>query len=82
MPKLLYQHTTADLLAELYARFDTVVFAGLSTPGADEVADYGYCGSTFAGEALARGLAQYLTAQRATVDDAQPDADDDAGETN
>lgn len=70
---------TADLLAELYGRYDCAVFAGLRTLGSDEEAEFGYAGGTYTGVGLARGLADYLTQQRALcLLAAEDDEDDDA----
>jgi hypothetical protein len=56
---------TAALLEELYARYDCAVFAGLRVLDADrEEAEFGYCGGTYAGEALANALGDYVQAQR------------------
>ena len=72
---------TADLLTELYDRYDCAVFAGLRNLGGEEEAEFGYAGGTYTGVGLARGLAEYLTQQRALCllaaeDDEDADGDD------
>jgi hypothetical protein len=65
MPADLELFSTEDLMAELYARYDCVVFAGLRDLNQQEQdSDFGFAGGATTAKGLCGDLLDYIKAQQ------------------